>query len=104
MCLPVPVMSGMRDIPRLLSLLRECRESQEANHSIFSGPGFGMPYSRHFFMPDEQYVEWRQVEAFLKMAEQALKARDCATEAVQEELQSATSLLLEAKAEQSVVR
>lgn len=92
------------DIPRLARLVQTSREVQRCSESLFLGPGFGMPSSKRMNSQDEQYVEWRQVETFLKMAEQALKARDFATASVQQQLHDATDMLLEAKAEKSVVR
>jgi hypothetical protein len=68
--------------------LRSAQESRADDDSIFSF-GFSMPAVQHKFLrpDDEQYVAWTEVEAFLVMAEQALRARNKATETMAKQLE-----------------
>ncbi|KAL4458475.1 hypothetical protein ABPG75_013340 [Micractinium tetrahymenae] len=76
----------------MLKAFKEYRKAaEEEQSSLFLAAGFATPSrpSRNPMEPPDDYVKWEEVEKFLAMAEQALKARTARNEALCRELESA---------------
>ncbi|KFM23282.1 hypothetical protein F751_3473 [Auxenochlorella protothecoides] len=88
-------------VPTVAAAFRD--SCQLASDSLFEAPGFAMPATPRDGQHPGQYIKYSQVESFLAMAEQALRARDRAVDALRDETAALMSDLDNVRGEKSKV-
>ncbi|KAL6774503.1 hypothetical protein ACKKBG_A25230 [Auxenochlorella protothecoides x Auxenochlorella symbiontica] len=88
-------------VPTVAAAFRD--SCQLASDSLFEAPGFAMPATPRDGQHPGQYIKYSQVESFLAMAEQALRARDRAVDALRDETAALMSDLDNLRGEKSKV-
>lgn len=73
----------------MLQAFLQFKRDREDADSLFLGAGFAKPRGAPMEPPGDEYVSWTEVQTFLQMAEQALKARTQVNQSLCKELESA---------------
>lgn len=88
-------------LPVLTRAFQDC--CQLASDSLFEGPGFAMPATPAKGAARNQVMDYAQVQGFLRMAEEALRARNGAVDLLQSQLAEVRAELHALQGQQSKV-
>lgn len=87
-------MSSEKQVPHhLLTLFQRYLAEYNADEESIFTTGFSVPFETSSSRGPAEYVAWPEVEKFLKMTEQALKARNKAAEDLEKRLNAAKQQL-----------